>query len=45
MIKKAETSYNNTSYKSNESFINHSNCEVIHSMPTNCKKWYVDWSH
>jgi len=37
LLEKAETSYDNTSYKSNESFIKHSNCEVAVSMSTNCK--------
>jgi len=37
LSKKAETSYNNASYKSNKSFINRRNCEVIDSMSTYCK--------
>jgi len=35
--KKAETSYDNMTYKGNGSFINHSNYKVTDSMPTNCK--------
>ena len=37
LLKKAESSYDNTSYKSNLSFINHSNCEVTDFMSTNSK--------
>jgi len=37
LLKKAETSYDNTSCISNKSFINHSKREVTDSMSNNCK--------
>jgi len=36
LLKKAETSYDNTSNRI-KNFMNHTNCEVPDAMPTNCK--------